>query len=71
MYGAHVSEIPLPHVNGSTVGARLSVPVAALGMEVVIESLGPPHDAREIVGRDIVQEWGEQSFPAGDPPANW
>jgi hypothetical protein len=21
--------------------------------------------------RDIVQEWGEQSFPASDPPANW
>jgi hypothetical protein len=20
---------------------------------------------------DIVQEWGEQSFPASDPPANW
>jgi hypothetical protein len=22
-------------------------------------------------GWDIVDEWGDQSFPASDPPANW
>jgi hypothetical protein len=22
-------------------------------------------------GRDIVDVWGEDSFPASDPPANW
>jgi hypothetical protein len=23
------------------------------------------------IGWDIVDQWGEQSFPASDPPANW
>ncbi len=28
-------------------------------------------DAGEGSGWDIVEEWGLQSFPASDPPANW
>jgi hypothetical protein len=30
----------------------------------------PPPPGFEQTG-DIVEEWGQQSFPASDPPANW
>jgi hypothetical protein len=33
-----------------------------------------PTDARtrvELLAWDLVDEWGAQSFPASDPPANW
>jgi hypothetical protein len=28
-------------------------------------------EANRNVGWDIVDQWGEESFPASDPPANW
>lgn len=46
----------------------LAATTHGLGMSVAIAA--EPHEAEDSV-RDIVQEWGEQSFPASDPPANW
>lgn len=34
-------------------------------IDIVVEPIPVEHDA------DIVHEWGLQSFPASDPPANW
>jgi hypothetical protein len=31
----------------------------------------PAVDVEEGPAWDIVEEWGLQSFPASDPPANW
>ena len=49
--------------------------VRALASDPAQSSSPAPAD-EELVGPeylawDIVDEWGAQSFPASDPPANW
>jgi hypothetical protein len=39
-------------------------------MAFVPSEVSPVLDA-SVLAWDIVDEWGDQSFPASDPPANW
>lgn len=57
---------PGPPVNGHPTPLLLGGPFAAHPAEIVIEPVGG-----DDVAPDIVQVWGEQSFPASDPPSNW
>jgi len=53
--------------NGNGYGVRQR-PVASL-VSPAVEDVGEPIESNG--GLDIVHEWGVQSFPASDPPANW
>jgi hypothetical protein len=44
---------------------RVSTPLPAVADLAKVD----PNPARLVW--DIVDEWGDQSFPASDPPANW
>jgi hypothetical protein len=52
-----------------------SAQVAVMDLQVApSDVLTPGQTKRAGQGRrliDIVEEWGLQSFPASDPPANW
>jgi hypothetical protein len=53
------------HVNEHRAPQPPVSPVVHPAVEVVSEPI-PSNE-----GLDIVYEWGIQSFPASDPPANW
>ncbi len=55
-----------PLVNGHPAPPRLVISFASHPVEIVVERISADDSVL-----DIVQEWGEQSFPASDPPSNW
>jgi hypothetical protein len=40
-------------------------------VQAAVELLVSARTERRPARADIVEEWGLQSFPASDPPANW
>jgi hypothetical protein len=59
--GAAAPRPGLPHAPAGT---------EPVGLAVDDRSGTAPRAGTGIRG-DIVEEWGKQSFPASDPPANW
>jgi hypothetical protein len=53
-----------PLATPAEVGRTARPPLEAVLVRVGVGSAASPPI-------DIVDQWGEQSFPASDPPANW
>jgi hypothetical protein len=65
---AHTCRAP----GGIDVQLTLVRPTAPEPAEVAVVDLPvAPAARRDRPLSDIVEEWGIQSFPASDPPANW
>lgn len=72
--GRAVSSVPRTRMNGHASASRWVLAATTHGLEIAVDLHVDPFPEPNGDDRDrwdIVQEWGEQSFPASDPPANW
>jgi hypothetical protein len=63
--------IPVRATVASATPPSLDVPPPRTADEDSQITLVPATQRATPTGLDIVEEWGRQSFPASDPPANW
>ncbi len=63
----------MPVSTASTITHPPARPRAVPATSIPLLAKSGPGDIKgeSIAIHDIVQEWGEQSFPASDPPSNW
>ncbi len=62
----HPASVAIPRAtNGNPSHSAVRTSVARLSVRPV----GTAEPSGHLI--DIVEEWGQQSFPASDPPANW
>lgn len=69
--GQAVPSLPRARINGHAAASRWVLAATTHGLEMAVDIYVDPLSEPDSASRDIVQEWGEQSFPASDPPANW